>query len=77
MDTERVTVTVDEEHVSSIGDVAAELRGRGMQVEQVLGGIGVVTGRSADPAALREVAGVASVDAEVSVQIPPPDHDVQ
>lgn len=77
MGTAQVTVTVDEEHVSSIGHVAVDLREHGMQIEQVLDALGVVTGRTDDPAALREVVGVASVDPEITVQLPSPDHDVQ
>ncbi len=77
MDPAQVTVTVDEEHVPSIAHVADDLRQHGMQVERVLVTLGVVTGRSTDLAALRAVPGVASVDPELSVQLPPPDQDVQ
>jgi hypothetical protein len=73
----QVSVTVDDGHV--IEEVAAGLRARGMEVAQVLDGIGVITGSA--PAGAREalagVAGVASVDEQLTHQLPPPDAPVQ
>lgn len=77
MDTEPVTVTVAEGHLGRIDAVVSELREHGMQVEQVLTGLGLVTGQAADLAALRELTGVTSVDAAQQVQLPPPDAEVQ
>jgi hypothetical protein len=74
-----VTVTVDRQHVAAIADVAEALRATGMQVEQVLGDIGMVLG-SVDPGverSLRTVDGVQSVDRSLTFQIPPPDSPVQ
>lgn len=77
MDDPRVTVSVDDEHLPAIETVVAELSAHGMQVDQVLAMVGLVTGRAHDAAALRTVAGVVSVDAETRVQLPPPEEDVQ
>lgn len=75
----RVSISVDDEHLESIGSVAEELSGRGLRVGQVLEGLGVITGEVEDAGreSLRGVRGVASVDAQVEVQIPPPDSPVQ
>lgn len=73
----RVTVTVDEEHLDSLGGVVEGLRQRGLEVDTVLEGLGMVTGRTSDVDALREVEGVSTVDAELGYQLPPPDEDVQ
>jgi hypothetical protein len=73
----QVSVTVDDGH--AIEEVAAGLRARGMEVAQVLDGIGVITGSA--PAGVREalagVDGVASVDEQLIHQLPPPDAPIQ
>ena len=72
-----VSVTVDDGH--AIEEVAAGLRARGMQVAQVLEGIGVITGSAPDDVRqdLAGVQGVASVDEQVTHRLPPPDADIQ
>jgi hypothetical protein len=76
-DVVRLSVTVDDGH--AIEEVAAGLRARGMEVAQVLEGIGVITGSAPDDArpALAAVEGVASVDEELTHRLPPPDAPVQ
>jgi hypothetical protein len=73
----QLSVTVDDEH--AIEEVAARLRARGMEVAQVLDGIGVITGSAPDEvrADLAGVEGVASVDEQLTHQLPPPDAPVQ
>lgn len=73
----RVSVTVDEEHLDSLPRVVEALRERGMRVDAVLEGLGMVTGSAPDTAALRQVEGVSAVDAGLEHQLPPPDDDVQ
>lgn len=74
-----VTVSVDDEHIETIGDVAAALSDRGMHVQQVLEGTGSITGSV--PENLRQslsaVDGVADVAEALDVQLPPPDSPVQ
>ena len=74
-----VTVTVDDDHRESLDGVVESLRALGMQVEQVLGTLGIITGSAQDDAldALRGVEGVASVDVQLTHQIPPPDAPIQ
>jgi hypothetical protein len=72
-----LSVTVGDGH--GIEEVAAGLRARGMEVAQVLDGIGVITGSAPDEvcADLAGVDGVASVDEQLTHQLPPPDAPVQ
>jgi hypothetical protein len=74
-----VTVTVDEAHAGAIDEVAARLRDAGMDIDRVLGAIGVITGSvAASQIPLVEAAeGVASVEEQTSFKLPPPDAEVQ
>ena len=73
-----INVTVDQEYLSAIADVADALRARGMQVEQVLA-MGFITGSASNDSlpALKSVNGVQSVDEELGYRLPPPDEDIQ
>ncbi|MCU1663319.1 MAG: hypothetical protein QOI36_5241 [Pseudonocardiales bacterium] len=68
-----VTVTVDDNHLAVIDELAERLRTAGMDVEQVLGPIGVITG-SAPPGweALVDLDGVAGVEPQRTMRLPPP-----
>jgi len=74
-----VSVTVADGHRESMDGVVENLRATGMEVEQVLGTLGIVTGSAPEDAldALRGVEGVDSVDAQLGYQLPPPDSPVQ
>jgi hypothetical protein len=73
----QLSVTVDDGH--AIEDVAAALRAQGMEVAQVLDGIGVITGSAPEDVrrTLAGVEGVASVDEQLTHRLPPPDSAVQ
>ncbi|MCA0145224.1 hypothetical protein [Blastococcus sp. LR1] len=74
-----VSVTVDDGHLAALDGVVQGLRAHGMQVDQVLDGLGIITG-SVPPGvagALSAVAGVASVDEQLGIQLPPSDSPVQ
>jgi hypothetical protein len=76
---EKVTISVADDAIDRIDEVVAALESGGMHVEQVLRPIGVITG-SVDTRqvhALGDVAGVAAVEPQRTVQLPPPDSDVQ
>lgn len=75
----RLTVTVAESHAAALEDVAAALRRAGMEVEQVLPTLGIITGSAEDEqlAAIAGVAGVAAVEEGRTFRLPPPDADVQ
>jgi hypothetical protein len=74
-----VTVTVADSHTGELDDVARRLALAGLDVEQVLGALGVVTGsvEASQLASLHAVPGVAAVEEQRSFQIAPPDADVQ
>jgi hypothetical protein len=76
---EKITVSVADDAVDRIDEVVAALEHGGMSVEQVLRPIGLITG-SVDTQrvqALGSVAGVAAVEPQRTVQLPPPDSGVQ
>jgi hypothetical protein len=73
----RVSVTVDDQHRASLHEVVDALRGCGMEVDAVLEGLGMVTGFAPDAEALRQLEGVAAVDAELEYHLPPPDEEIQ
>lgn len=75
----RVVVTVDDAALSDISKVKRSLTAKGMKVQQVMPITGVIAGSClpAKVASLRTVKGVSSVEAELSVQLPPNDSEVQ
>ncbi|GAA1225949.1 hypothetical protein [Pseudonocardia alaniniphila] len=67
-----VTVTVDDAHVGAIDQLADRLRAAGMDVEQVLRPVGVITGSApADWEALADLDGVAAVEPQRTFRLPP------
>ncbi len=76
---EKITVTVGDDHVADLDRVAEQLRAAGMNVDQVLHAVGIITGSvpSERRAALERLPGVAAVEGEHTFQIPPPDAEVQ
>ena len=75
----RITVTVTEGQQPNIDELADRLRAAGMQVDQVLPAVGVITGSvtGSQRTLIEQEAGVAAVEDETSFQIAPPDSDVQ
>ena len=75
----QLSVTVDDGHLPVIDAVVAHLRAQGMEVDQVLEGLGVITGSA--PSAVRQsltaVDGVVSVHEQLTYQLPPPDAPIQ
>jgi hypothetical protein len=72
-------VSVDDEHLDRFSEVVKGVEDVGMEVEEKLEDLGVLTG-SIDPEKvepLRRVEGVSHVEESRRFQIPPPDSDVQ
>ncbi len=72
-------VSVDDDHLDRFSEVVKGVEDVGMEVEQRMEDLGVLTG-SIDPEKvepLRRVEGVSHVEESRSFQIPPPDSDVQ
>ncbi|TGD96444.1 ketohydroxyglutarate aldolase [Methylobacterium nonmethylotrophicum] len=68
-----IIVTVSDEALPKIRDVAARLADKGMAVERVLPLTGIISGRfdSTETAALASVQGVTSVAEETAARLPP------
>lgn len=75
----RITVTVADSHLASTGDVANQLRQKGMAVDSELDALGIITGTVDDSrlSDLNSVAGVKAINEERAFSSPPPDADVQ
>ena len=75
----KVTVTVDDDHLDDVEGLAEKLRAEGLEVDQVLGDVGIITGSV--PSDKREsvggVEGVAAVEDETTFQLPSPEAGIQ
>jgi hypothetical protein len=74
-----VSVSVADGSMDRFSEVVRRLKEAGLDVEQELGEIGVVTG-SIDPEkveSLREIEGVSHVEQSREFRIAPPDSDIQ
>ena len=72
-----VTVLVADDHLDTIGDVAAALQEAGLRLQATMPATGVITGAAEDPAALAGVPGVAAVETARDLRVPPPDSPLQ
>lgn len=75
---ERILITVADGG-GPIADVVARLEAAGVRVEKVLDAVGVVVGSRAEGGVhdLGEIEGVAAVEKDREIRLPPPDSDVQ
>jgi hypothetical protein len=74
-----VSVSVADGSMDRFSEVVRRLKDAGLDIEQELGEIGVVTG-SIDPEkveSLREIEGVSDVERSREFRIAPPDSDIQ
>lgn len=74
-----VSISVDEQHKDRLSDVIENCKELGLNVEQQLDAIGVITGSidSAKTDALKQVQGVSKVEPSRQFQIAPPDSEIQ
>lgn len=74
-----IIVTVADSHRGSLDVLVEALRARGMRVDSVLAGVGIITGSlpSGNRHDLASIVGVASVDGDGPQRLPPPDRGVQ
>lgn len=75
----KVSVSVDDAHVNQLLKVAESLQSVGMDVEQTLLSIGVISGSIASDQVNRlyQIEGVQHIEPERSYQLAPPDSDIQ
>jgi len=73
-----VTVTISDQYMPRIKDVATKLRAKGMKVDSILEKTGQITGSySKSPSTLKKVAGVLDAEEQPVFQIPPSDSEIQ
>ena len=75
----RLLVSVKDEHLDRILEVAQSLESAGMKIEQVMDKLGVITGscESEKVEDLYQVEGASNVEREREYQLAPPDSDIQ
>jgi hypothetical protein len=75
----KLSISVDDEHLSRFSKVMKDVEKAGMEIDQELEDVGVATGSIDEDKvdALRDVDGVKHVEKERKVQLPPPESDVQ
>jgi len=75
----QVVISVDDQHMPKVGKVASLCKKAGLQVDQALDEVGIITGSIPENelGKLSGIKGVASVEREQGYQIAPPDSDVQ
>ena len=75
----RLSLSVDDAHLNKIGKIAKAAASAGMDVEQRLEGIGVLTGsiEASKVGKLREIEGVSQVEEERAITLPTPGSNVQ
>lgn len=69
----RVVIAVKPASLADIDEVAGRLTGAGMTVDQILSTTGIITGSAdaASVATLSRLMGVASIEPDTDLQIPP------
>ena len=74
-----IIVTVADEALKDINELADKLAAKGMKVDRVLPITGVISGSAPSQklSSLKKVAGVSSVEKELSAELPPSDSPVQ
>lgn len=75
----KLSLSVDDEHLSKFSEVVKKVEKAGMTVDEKHKDIGVVNGSIEKDKidSLRKVDGVEHIEEEREVRIPPPDSDVQ
>lgn len=76
---QKVNVAVSSDYLSRFSDVVERCRVAGLEVEQVLPMIGVITGTvdAQKLAQIQKVEGVNAVEEQTEYQLPPPESDLQ
>lgn len=79
MDKVRVNITIADAYSERMDQVTTDLEAAGLEVEQTLSTLGIVTGsiESEKLSSLSDVAGVDSVEADKTITLPPPGSNVQ
>lgn len=75
----KISVSVDDAHINQIVEIAQSLKSAGMDIEQTLSSVGVISGSiEVDQLnSLNQIKGVEHIASERKYQIAPPDSDIQ
>jgi hypothetical protein len=75
----KVSVGIQDDHIDRIGQVSDSLRSFGMDIEQTMPNIGMITGsiEAQKVDQLHQIAGVDAVELEQTYQLPPPNSPLQ
>ncbi len=75
----KVIVTITDEALSTIDEVAKKLRAKGLNIEQIHPITGIIIGSFIEDktSALKDVDGVLNVEKELTIQLPPSDNLLQ
>jgi hypothetical protein len=75
----KLTVSVDDAHLDRFSEVVERVKKAGLKVDQKMANLGMVTGSidSEKVGLLRKVKGVAEIEEQRDIQIPPPESPVQ
>lgn len=73
-----VSIAVDEAHLDRMAEIVKMLEAQGLQVEQMLTTIGVITGsiEESQLAGLSQISGI-EIEKEQTYQLPPPGSNIQ
>lgn len=79
MSTVNVTISVDNAHLEQISEITERLQSAGMNVEQTLPTIGVISGSidSEQVNRLYQIEGVRTIEPQQSYQLAPPESEIQ
>ena len=75
----RISVCLDDEHLYKIEQVAEKLKTAGMNIEQTLSSIGIISGsvENEQLTSISQVEGVKTVEKEETYHLSPPDSNIQ
>ncbi len=75
----QISVSVDDAHLSQIEQISRQLESSGMNVEQTLSSLGIISGsiQSEKLNSLYQVEGIKNVEPEQSYRLAPPNSDIQ
>lgn len=79
-DPQQVIISVDDQHLSDMDSVVANLKSVGMVIEEVMTGVGMISGSLPNEEGTHtvvKVVGVASVQRQITYHLAPPDAEVQ
>lgn len=75
----KISVAVDDAHLSQIQQISEQLQSSGMNVEKILSSIGVINGlvESNQLDSLYQIEGIQSIEPQQGFQLAPPNSNIQ